>query len=319
MINFFRWTIAALGLALAAAAGAQPYPVRPITLIVPYTPGTGIDIVARTVGPKLVDRWGQAVVVENRPGASGNIGANAVAKAQPDGYTMMVTVNTFTITPALYPSLPYDPVKDFTVVSGAATGNLALVAHPGAGIRDLKDLASVAKSGRLNYSSPGNGTPQHLAMEVIKQRMGLEVLHVPYKGAAQALTDLLGGQVQLAVLPVHTALPHARSGKLNAIAVSGERRSVLAPDLPTFADLGLRNLGLDLYFWVAGPPGLPTDIAEKWTQELASILQLPDVRDIFQRQGMVPNAVPPAQQTADIAADVARWKRFVAENNIKAD
>lgn len=319
MVLLLRIVIAALSISLAATSGAQTYPGRPITLIVPYTPGTGIDIVARTVGPKLIERWGQAVVVENRPGASGNIGANAVAKAQPDGYTMMVTVNTFTITPALYPSLPYDPVKDFTVVSGAATGNLALVAHPSSGVREFKDLAGAAKSGRLNYSSPGNGTPQHLAMEVIKQRMGVEILHVPYKGAAQALTDLLGGQVQLAVLPVHTALPHARSGKLNAIAVSGERRSVLAPDLPTFADLGLKNLGLDLYFWIAGPPGLPADIAQKWTDELASILKLADVRDVFQRQGMVPNAVPPAQQSAEIAADVVRWRKFVAENNIKAD
>ena len=220
---------------------------------------------------------------------------------------------------SLYASLPYDPVKDFTVVSGAATGNLALVAHPASGVRDSKDLLAIAKSGKLNYSSPGNGTPQHLAMEVIKRRMGFDALHVPYKGAAQALTDLLGGQVQLAVLPVHTALPHARSGKLNAIAVSGERRSVLAPALPTFADLGLKNLGLDLYFWVAGPPGLPADIARKWTQELASVLQLQDVRDTFQRQGMVPNAVPPDQQTREIAADVARWKAFVAEVGIKAD
>ena len=311
---------------VAAAVGAvplmvlaQPYPARPITLVVPYTPGTGIDIVARTIGPKLTERWGQPVVVENKPGASGNIGANVVAKAQADGYTMMVTVNTFTITPALYPSLPYDPVKDFTVVSGAATGNLALVAHPSTGIRELKDLIAVAKGGKLTYSSPGNGTPQHLAMEVIKKRMGFEALHVPYKGAAQALTDLIGGQVQLAVLPVHTALPHAKSGRLNAIAVSGERRSVLAPDLPTFADLGLKNLGLDLYFWVAGPPGLPADIAQKWTQELSGILQLQDVRDTFIRQGMVPNAVAPAQQTQEIAADVSRWRAFITEAGIKAD
>jgi tripartite-type tricarboxylate transporter receptor subunit TctC len=320
MIHFIsRLGLVAVAFAVSTAAMAQSYPSRPITLVVPYTPGTGIDIIARTVGPKLIERWGQPVVVENKPGASGNIGANAVAKAQPDGYTMMVTVNTFTITPALYASLPYDPVKDFTVVSGAATGNLALVAHPSAGIRDPKDLIAVAKLGKLNYSSPGNGTPQHLAMEVIKRRMGFDALHVPYKGAAQALTDLLGGQVQLAVLPVHTALPHARSGKLNAIAVSGERRSVLAPDLPTFADLGLRNLGLDLYFWVAGPPGLPADIARKWTQELAAVLQLQDVRDTFLRQGMVPNAVPPDEQTRQIAADVARWRAFVAEAGIKAD
>ncbi len=314
-----KQSVFVLGLLFSLTAWAQPYPSRPITLVVPYTPGTGIDIIARTVGPKLTERWGQPIVVENKPGASGNIGAGVVAKAAPDGYTMMVTVNTFAITPALFPSLPYDPVKDFTVVSGAATGNLALVAHPGVGIKDLKSLVAVAKSRQLNYSSPGNGTPQHLAMEVIKQRLGFDALHVPYKGAAQALTDLLGGQVQLGVLPVHTALPHAKAGRLNVIAVSGERRSVLAPDLPSFADLGLKNLGLDLYFWIAGPAGLPQDVAQKWTHELSAILALPDVRETFLRQGMVPNALPPAQQSEEIAADVGRWKKFIADTGIKAD
>lgn len=308
----------ALGL-FALGASAQSYPSRPITLVVPYTPGTGIDIIARTIGPKLTDRWGRPVVIENKPGASGNIGANTVAKASADGYTMMVTVNTFTMTPALFPSLPYDPVRDFTIVSGAATGNLSLVANPASGITDLLSLKKLAGSRSLTYSSPGNGTPQHLAMEVIKQRLELDILHVPYKGAAQALTDLVGGQVQLAVLPVHTALPHAKNGRLNVIAVSGERRSVLAPDLATFADLGLPNLGLDLYFWIAGPAGLPGDIVQKWTNEISQILQLADVRDTFIRQGMVPNAAPPAEQGAAIAKDVMRWKAFISQAGIKAD
>ncbi len=318
--NPLTQVLAALAVGLiCVGADAQHYPSRPITLVVPYTPGTGIDIIARTVGPKLTERWGRPVVIENKPGASGNIGANTVAKASADGYTMMVTVNTFTMTPALFPSLPYDPVRDFTIVSGAATGNLSLVAHPGSGVMDLQSLNQLARSRSLTYSSPGNGTPQHLAMEVIKQRLGLDILHVPYKGAAQALTDLVGGQVQLAVLPVHTALPHAKTGRLNVIAVSGERRSVLAPDLPTFADLGLPNLGLDLYFWIAGPAGLPGDIVQKWTAEIAQILQLQDVRDTFIRQGMVPNPVPPAQQGAAIATDVERWKKFITQAGIKAD
>jgi tripartite-type tricarboxylate transporter receptor subunit TctC len=161
-----------------------------------------------------------------------------------------------------------------------------------------------AKSRKLSYSSPGNGTPQHLAIELLKQRLGIDVLHVPYKGAAGALTDLLGGQVQLAVLPVHTALPHARAGKLNVIAVSGERRSVLAPDSPSFAELGLKNLDIDLYFWIAGPAGLPRDIVHKWNQELAAVLALPDVGGTFMKQGMV---------TAH------SWKKFIAETGIKAD
>ncbi len=310
---------AALALALPLAALAQAYPGRPITLVVPYTPGTGIDIIARTVGPKLSERWGQPVVVDNKPGASGNIGAAIVAKAPPDGYTMMVTVNTFTMTPALFPSLQYDPLKDFTPTGQVATGNLALVAHASLPAKNLQELAAAAKSRRLSYSSPGNGTPQHLAMELLKRRLGIDILHVPYKGAAQALTDLLGGQVQLAVLPVHTALPHAKAGRLNVIAVSGEGRSVLAPDSPSLAELGLKNLDIDLYYWIAGPAGLPREIVQKWSQELASILALGEVRDLLMKQGMVPAPGSPEAAAGLIAADVGRWKRFIAEAGIKAD
>ena len=309
-----------LAMLAMASVSAQSYPNRPITLVVPYTPGTGIDIVARTVGPKVSERWGQPVVIDNKPGASGNIGAALVAKAAPDGYTLMVTVNTFTITPALYPSIPYDPVKDFTTIGRATNGNVALVTSSGVlPVKTLDELVAAAKSRKLNYSSPGNGTPQHLSVELLKQRLKIDLLHVPYKGAAGALTDLLGGQVHLAVLPVHTALPHAKAGKLNVIAVSGERRSVLAPDSPSFAELGLKNLDIDLYFWLAGPAGLPREIVQKWNQELAAILALPDVRETFTRQGMVPAHSSPEEIAQQIAADVQRWKKFIAETGIKAD
>ena len=310
------WLLAALpGMVLA-----QPYPSHPITLVVPYTPGTGIDIIARTVGPKITERWHQPVVVDNKPGASGNIGAAMVAKAPPDGYTLMVTVNTFTITPALYPSIQYDAVKDFQTIARVTNGNIALVTNASSlPAKNLDELVAAARSKKLNYSSPGNGTPQHLAVELLKQRLNIDILHVPYKGAAQALTDLLGGQVQLAVLPVHTALPHAKAGKLNVIAVSGERRSVLAPDSPSFGEVGLKNLDIDLYFWIAGPAGLPRDIVDKWNKELASILALPDVRETFMKQGMVPAHSSPEEIHKQIAADVARWKKFIAETGIKAD
>jgi len=309
----------AVALALPLAVLAQAYPGRPITLVVPYTPGTGIDIIARTVGPKLSERWGQPVVVENKPGASGNIGAAIVAKAAPDGYTMMVTVNTFTMTPALYSSLQYDPLKDFSSTGQVATGNLALVAHASLPAKNLQELAAAAKSRPLSYSSPGNGTPQHLAMELLKRRLNVDILHVPYKGAAQALTDLLGGQVQLAVLPVHTALPHAKAGRLNVIAVSGESRSVLAPDSPSLAELGLKNLDIDLYYWIAGPAGLPREIVQKWNRELASILALAEVRDLLMKQGMVPAPSSPEAAARLIAADVERWKKFIAQTGIRAD
>jgi len=306
-------------LAFSACACAQPYPVRPITLLVPYTPGTGIDIIARVVGPKLAERWGQPVVVENKPGASGNIGAGLGAKAPADGYTMIVTVNTFTITPALFASLPYDPVKDFAVTGEVARGNLALVSHPSLQVKNLQQLAAAAKAQKLSYASPGNGTPQHLAMEVLKQRLGMDILHVPYKGSAQAVADLLGGQVQLMVLPVHTALPQAKSGKLNLIGVSGEKRSPLAPDAPSFAELGVQNLDIDLYYWIAGPAGLPREIVQKWNREVAAVLSLPEVRDALLKQGMVPVSGTPEEAERTIANDIGRWKKFIAQTGIKAD
>lgn len=313
-----------LGAALLAAGGAafaQAYPSKPITFVVPYTPGTGIDIVARTVGPRLSQKLGQPVLVDNRPGASGNIGADYVAKARPDGYTVMVNVNTFTITPSLYKNVPYDPVKDFATITEAARGNISLVANPGTGVKTLPEFVAKAKAepGKLTYSSPGSGTPQHLAMEVLKQRLGLDIQHIPYKGAAGATTDLLGGQVQFSILPVHTALPHARTGKLNLVAVSGEKRSVLAPDVPTFSELGQKNLGLDLYFWFAAPAGAPRDVVMTLNKEIGAILAMPEVRETMLKQGLVPESGTPEEIAGEIKSDLERWKKFIAETRITAD
>lgn len=304
------------------AAHAQSWPSRPVTLIVPYSPGTGIDIVARTLSPKLTERLGQGFVVDNKPGASGNLGAELTAKAQPNGHTWMITVNTFVITPALYKTIPYDPVADFAVASKLATGNLALVVNPSVlPVKTLDELAAYvrARPGKTNYGSPGNGTPQHLAIELLKQRLKLDIVHVPYKNAAAANTDLLGGQVQMAVLPVHTALPFARAGKLNVIAVSGESRSVLAPDSPSFAELGLKNLDIDLYYWIAAPAGTPRDIVTRMNREVAAILQLPDVRETLLKQGLIPSGSTPEEISGVIKTDIERWKKFIGETRITAD
>ncbi len=313
---------AMLLLAFADAVLAQAWPSRPVTIIVPYSPGTGIDIVARTLSPRLAERLGQGFVVENKPGASGNLGAELIARAQPNGYTLMITVNTFVITPALFKTLPYDPVNDFAVAGKLATGNIALVVNPAVlPVRTLDELTAYvrARPGKINYGSPGNGTPQHLAVELLKQRLKLDILHVPYKSAAAANTDLLGGQIQMMVLPVHTALPFARAGKLNVIAVSGESRSVLAPDSPSFAELGLKNLDIDLYFWIAGPAGMPRDVIARINRETAAILQLPEVRETLQKQGLIPSASTPEEMAAVIKSDIERWKKFIAETRIAAD
>ena len=309
-------------LAIAGAANAQAWPERPVTLIVPYTPGTGIDIIARTLSPRLAERLGQGFVVENKPGASGNLGADAVAKAQPNGYTMMITVNTFVITPALFKSLPYDPVNDFAVAGRLAAGNIALVVNPNVlPVKTLDELAAYvrARPGKINYGSPGNGTPQHLAVELLKQRLNLDMVHVPYKGAAAANIDLLGGQISLMVLPVHTALPFAKAGRLNVIAVSGESRSVLAPDSPSFAELGLKGLDIDLYFWIAAPARTPREIIARVNREVTAILALPEVRETLLKQGLIPSSSTPDEMAAIIKSDIERWKKFIAETKITAD
>ena len=315
--------LAACSLALfSALSAAQPYPSRPITLIVPATPGSGPDVVARLFGQKLSQRVGQPVVVDNKPGASGNIGAALVAKAPPDGYTLMVTINNFVITPALYKDLPYDPVEDFTTISRLAVGNLALVANPKVlPVHTLQELTaqSRANPGKLNYGSPGNGSPIHLAVELLKQKLGLDIVHVPYKGMGGFMNDLLGGQIQLSIIPVHTALPHARAGRLNVLAVSGENRSALAPDVPSFGEVGLTDVDIEMYYWVAGPAGLPRSVAQELNQHAVAILAMPDVRDGLLKQGMIPSSSTPGAIASTVKADVARWKKFVAEAKITAD
>jgi tripartite-type tricarboxylate transporter receptor subunit TctC len=315
-----RSSLAAMaGLLLTGTAFGQAN--RVITFVVPYTPGTGPDNLARIVGPRLAHRLGATAVVENKPGASGNIGADFVAHAKPDGSVLMVTVNTFTITPSLYKSLPYDPVNDFTPIAKLGVGNVALVVNAQVPAKNFEEFIALAKSepGKMSYGSPGKGTPQHLAMEVLKKRYGLDILHVPYKGAAGANTDLLGGQIQLAVLPVHTALPFVRAGKVRMLAVSGDKRSTFAPDIPSLAELGAGNVDLSLYFWLAGPAGLPADQVAQMNREVDAVLAMPEVKEQLAKQGMIPATGSPAQLGDTIKQDIDRWKQFVTEQKITAD
>jgi len=310
---------AALGV---AAHGAEPYPSRSITMIVPYTPGTGIDIVARTLGPKLTERWGQAVVVDNKPGNSGNIGAQAVATAPPDGYTLMTTVSAFAMTPALTKTLPYDPIRDFTPIAKVATGSMALAVNPARlPVKSLAELIAAARErpGKLNYASPGNGTPQHVGMELFKQRLGIDIVHVPYKGAAGAMQDLVGGQVEIAYLPVHTALPFVAAGKLRILAVASDKRSILAPDAPSFKELGFDNMDIELWYGIFGPARLPAEIVAKWSGQLAAVLALDDVKEALLKQGLVPAFAPPDALANLMRDNVARWRAVVEKAGIQPD
>jgi tripartite-type tricarboxylate transporter receptor subunit TctC len=308
-----------LGILVSGLAQAQ-YPSRPIRIVVPFTPGTGIDILARAFGQKLSERLKVAVVVENRPGASGNIGTEAVAKAVPDGHTLLMTATTLVQSAVLHKSVPYDP-KALTPIGLAAIGNLALVAHPSVPAKSVAELVALARSqpGRLNYASPGNATPHHLAMELLKLRFGISLVHVPYKGTAGAVTDLLGGQIQLMFLPVHVALPHVQAGKLTMLASGGAQRSPATPDAPSLAEAGVKDIDVDIWYALLGPPGLAHDIVAKLHEELAAILEAPDVRANLLKQGLAPRTGSPAELARLIETDLERWGRVVREAGIRAD
>src|SRR3954462_681086 len=239
---FLLWTVACV---------AQDYPSRPIHIVVPYTPGTGADILSRVLGPKISERWHVALVTDNKPGAGGNIGAESVARAAPDGYTMLFAATSFSSNPALTASLPYDPVKSFAPVALVATGGLGIYIHPSVPAKSLREFIAYAKSqpGKLYYSSPGTGNVQHLAMELVKQETGIDIVHVPYKGAGGAIADLVGGQVQATVAALQTIAPHVHSGRVRMLAVMSEQRNDAFPEVPTPKGQGLP--GIEVGAWYA--------------------------------------------------------------------
>jgi tripartite-type tricarboxylate transporter receptor subunit TctC len=311
-----------LPLVLTLPSVAQaPYPNHPVRIIVPYTPGTGIDILARLIGQKLSEKFGVAVVVDNRPGASGNIGTDAVSKAAPDGYTLLATASTLVTNVALQKSVPYDPINGFTPIGPTAIGNLALVVNPSVPARSVKELVALAKAkpGELNYASPGNGTPHHLAAELFKLHFGVSMTHVPYKGSAGAVTDLLGGQVQVMFLPVHVALPQVQAGKLRMLASGGSHRSPATPDVPSLAEEGITDIDVDIWYAMLGPPGLAKDQVALLNRETNAVLGQADVRDALLKQGLNPMPGTPEDLSRMISTDLERWTKVVRAAKIEAD
>jgi len=306
---------------IAPASWAQAAAAAPIKLIVPFTPGTGIDLIARTVGPKLAERLGRPVVVDNRAGASGNLGTEAVVRAAPDGTTLLVTVNTLVMNRALYPNLAFDPVRDLDPVSLTSWGQLLLVASPKSGIASARDLIARAKArpGALNYGSPGNGTPHHLSMELVKKQAGVFITHIPYRGTGPAVTDLLGGQIDVMFLPIHVALQHVKAGNLRALAISSDKPHPLLPDVPPLHELQLGNLDIDMWYGVLAPKGTPKALVERLNGELKSILALPEVRSAFETQGMTPAHSSAQEFGTLIERDAVRWAEVIKAQQIRAD
>ena len=311
-------------LALACThAWGQTFPSRPVTLVVPFTTGTGIDILARAIGPKLSERWKQPVVVENKPGASGNIGTDHVAKSAPDGHTLMVTVNTYTITPALFKNLPYDPQKDLAPVSKIALATYTFAVNPNVfPASNMQEAIALirANPGKFNFASPGNGTPHHVGMELIKLRLGLQATHVPYKGFAGAMTDLVSGQVHMMFTLIHSSLPHVRSGRIRALAVTGAQRSPQYPEAPTFREQGIDFMDdVDAWYAVMAPGKTPPDLVARLNRDVNAVMALPDLREHLEKQGMIPVTSTPAELAALVKSDLARWAKVIQEAKITLD
>jgi len=309
----------------AAAAIASPaafaWPDQPVRIVVPFTPGTGPDIVARFVADKLTPRLGQPVVVDNIAGASGNIGSQQVARARPDGLTLMSSVNTLVMNASLFRNLPYDPVTDFAPIGLTARGSLVLVAHPGQPTGTLAELIAAAKASprKLTYGSPGVGTPHHLSMALVEQSAGIELLHVPYKGTAGAVQDLLGGQIDYMFLPVHVSVQHIRTGKLRAIAAGSPRRLPQLPDVPTLIEAGLVGADVDMWYGLFAPRATPPMLVERLNREIVEILASPEAKAVFEAQGMVPATSTPTALGDIVAKDRKRWADVVASRGIQSE
>ncbi len=319
--NPLRLVITGALLCISMVAQAQTWPTQTIKILVPFTPGTGMDTIARTVAPRLGERLGQPVVVQNMPGASGNIGADSVAKSHADGYTVLMGANTMLMASQLYKNVPFNPVKDFSSVSMAAWGSLMLVANPKTGIKSMKDLITKAKAspGSVTFGSPGVGTPHHMAMELFKSQTGLFMLHVPYRGSAGYTQDLLSGELMVGFLPVHIAQGFVSSGKLTALAVGSPKRHPVSPNVATFEELGVKGVDVDLWYAFFTPAKTPTAVVNRLNTEISAIMKLPDVRDVLGRAGLDAAASTTAELTDIVGKDYLRWGNVIRRNGISAE
>ena len=322
-----RGLLGALSIGVLGSAGTFPalgqaaWPGKPVRIVVPYTPGTGMDILARTLAPHLQAAWGQAIVVDNRPGASGNLGAGAVAKSPPDGLTLLMGVNTLIINPALYANMTYDPLRDLAPIGLAATGSFLLVASSASKLKSVDDLVKAARArpGALDYASPGIATPHHMAMELFKLQAKVSITHIPFSGTAGAVNAVLSGDVPLMFLPVHVAMAQVKGGRLVALAAAGDKRSALAPELPTLAELGFKGVEADLWYGMLAPAGTPAEIVARINADMRAALALAEVKTALSAQGMEIAPSSPEEMAALMRRDAARWAAVVKQAGIRAE
>lgn len=318
----FYFLLLAAPLSLSSGPSwAQNFPSKPITIVVPQAPGGANDVIARAIANKLGNRLGQVFVVENRAGAGGNVGTSFVARAPTDGYTLLLTAQSAqTINPALYRKIPFDPVKDFAPIMTVATAPYLLVVNPNVPANNLRELIALAKAnpGKLNIASAGNGTLNHLLAEMLKSAEGLQITHVPYKGAAAAATDLVGGQVQMTFGSFPGLMPFVRSGQLRALGVATAQRTPLAPELPTLAET-VPSLEVNSWYGLFAPAGTPKAIVTRLQTEFAQVLQTPEMKDFMMSQGAVAAPSTPEELTKLLGDDLVRWAKIVKDANAQID
>lgn len=320
--TFNHGLVLLLTLAVAGfAAAQQPYPGKLVRMIVPFPPGGGVTNVARIVGPKLTEIWGQQVLIDNRPGGNTIIGSEALVRSAPDGYTLIMVSSAHVINHFLLPNLPYDAVKDFAPVATTSSGPYLLVVHPSVPVHTLRELIALARArpGQLNYSTSGAGGVQHLAGELFNLMAKVKTQHIPYKGAGPAVVELVGGQVQLSFQPPGNVLSYVTSGRLRAIAAPGEARLTSLPDVPTFAEAGLPGFIVKSWIGILAPAATPSAIVNKISADVARILALPDTRDKLMAQGHDPYILNPEQFAAWIKAEMGRVAKVVKEANIRIE
>jgi tripartite-type tricarboxylate transporter receptor subunit TctC len=323
MTKTLRYLVAgtAIGLAFAAGAQAPNFPTGPVKIVVAYPPGGANDFLARAIGAKLADDWKQPVVVENKPGASGIIGSDLVAKSAPDGQTLLLGSVTNVILPSLYDKLPFDALKDFTPVAMLAYGPLLVVVHPSVPVNSVAELIAYAKKnpGKLSYGTAGSGTSVHIAVEMFKKQAGVDIVHIPYKGSGPAMLDLVGGQTQLMMDVIPSALPQVKAGKIRALAVTGSKRVPELPDLPTVAESGLPGFDVAAWWGVLGPAGIPRQVVEKINADINRVLAMPDIRQSLAGRGLEATPMSTAEFDRVMRSDEARFGAVVKEGHIKPD
>jgi tripartite-type tricarboxylate transporter receptor subunit TctC len=316
-----RCCVAALAGLAALNAAAADYPARPVRLIVAFAPGGSVDVVARLLAQKLGDRWKQQVVVDNRPGAGGNVSAEIAARAQPDGHTLYMTSAALVVNPSLYSSVPYDPVRDFAPISLVGTVQSVLVAHPAVPAKSVKELIALAKSrpGQINYGSTGSGTSGHLVMELFRSMAGIDLVHVPYKAIGQTYADLLSGQVSLFFPTAPGALPHLQAGRIRALAVAGARRSPALPGVPTVAESGVPGFDAGTWYPLLAPARTPRPIVDSIHREFVQVLNLPDIRERLTASGIEIVGSTPDELARHIRAEIPKWAKVVKQSGARAD